>query len=93
MCVSVVKSGLISNQKSKVSKISFSQELLKMFNDSESFYYSPTGDLTNSLQRQFSGKHSPMDPLWKKVGSHEYGTQISYTRPFACLHVDCQGIT
>ena len=43
------------------------KELLKMFNDSDSFFYSPTGDLTNTLQRQFSGKYNAEDPLWKRV--------------------------
>ena len=43
------------------------QELLKMFNDSDSFFYSPTGDLTNTLQRQFSGKYDQNEPLWKRV--------------------------
>ena len=43
------------------------QELLKMFNDSDSFFYSPTGDLTNTLQRQFSGKYNTADPLWNRV--------------------------
>lgn len=38
-----------------------------MFNDSDSFFYSPTGDLTNTLQRQFSGKYNAEDPLWKRV--------------------------
>ena len=38
-----------------------------MFNDSDSFFYSPTGDLTNTLQRQFSGKYDTNDPLWKRV--------------------------
>ena len=38
-----------------------------MFNDSDSFFYSPTGDLTNTLQRQFSGKYNIADPLWKRV--------------------------
>lgn len=38
-----------------------------MFNDSDSFFYSPTGDLTNTLQRQFSGKYDAADPLWKRV--------------------------
>ena len=38
-----------------------------MFNDSDSFFYSPTGDLTNTLQRQFSGKYDTADPLWKRV--------------------------
>lgn len=43
------------------------QELQKMFNDSDSFFYSPTGDLTNTLQRQFSGKYNTADPLWTRV--------------------------
>ena len=43
------------------------QELLKMFNDSDSFFYSPTGDLTNTLQRQFSGKYDQNEPLWRRV--------------------------
>ena len=38
-----------------------------MFNDSDSFFYSPTGDLTNTLQRQFSGKYDTNEPLWKRV--------------------------
>lgn len=44
----------------------FVEELMKMFNDSDSFFYSPTGDLTNTLQRQFSGKYNVEDPLWKR---------------------------
>ena len=35
-----------------------------MFNDSDSFYYSPTGDLTNSIQRQYSLKIEEVAPLW-----------------------------
>ena len=31
------------------------EEFSRMFNDSESFYFSPTGDITNSLQRQTKG--------------------------------------
>lgn len=42
------------------------EELLKMFMDSESFYYSLTYDLTNSVQRQHSGEEAPR-PLWQKV--------------------------
>lgn len=42
------------------------EELLKMFMDSESFYYSLTYDLTNSVQRQSTGE-SDGRPLWKKV--------------------------
>uniref|UniRef100_A0AC11E543 Inositol polyphosphate-5-phosphatase F n=1 Tax=Ovis aries TaxID=9940 RepID=A0AC11E543_SHEEP len=41
------------------------EELLKMFMDSESFYYSLTYDLTNSVQRQSSGEDPR--PLWQKV--------------------------
>ncbi|XP_043331225.1 phosphatidylinositide phosphatase SAC2 isoform X1 [Cervus canadensis] len=42
------------------------EELLKMFMDSESFYYSLTYDLTNSVQRQNAGEKDPR-PLWQKV--------------------------
>ncbi|XP_027977624.1 phosphatidylinositide phosphatase SAC2 isoform X2 [Eumetopias jubatus] len=42
------------------------EELLKMFMDSESFYYSLTYDLTNSVQRQSAGEKGPR-PLWQKV--------------------------
>ncbi|XP_057591291.1 phosphatidylinositide phosphatase SAC2 isoform X2 [Hippopotamus amphibius kiboko] len=42
------------------------EELLKMFMDSESFYYSLTYDLTNSVQRQSAGESDPR-PLWQKV--------------------------
>lgn len=44
----------------------FVEELLKMFNDSDLFYYSPTGDLTNSLQRQCSGKYNHDEQLWMR---------------------------
>ena len=30
----------------------FDKEIMKMFTDCESFYYCPTGDLTNSIQQQ-----------------------------------------
>nr|XP_044636669.1 phosphatidylinositide phosphatase SAC2 [Equus asinus] len=42
------------------------EELLKMFMDSESFYYSLTYDLTNSVQRQSAGERD-LRPLWQKV--------------------------
>ncbi|XP_034519250.1 phosphatidylinositide phosphatase SAC2 isoform X2 [Ailuropoda melanoleuca] len=42
------------------------EELLKMFMDSESFYYSLTYDLTNSVQRQSAGEKD-FRPLWQKV--------------------------
>lgn len=42
------------------------EELLKMFMDAESFYYSLTYDLTNSVQRQSTGESDPR-PLWQKV--------------------------
>lgn len=32
------------------------EEVVKMYNDTDAFYFSPTGDLTNTLQRQFSSK-------------------------------------
>lgn len=41
-------------------------ELYKIFMDSDSFYYSLTYDLTNTVQRQGAlGKSD--QPLWKKV--------------------------
>ncbi|KAL8187262.1 UNVERIFIED_CONTAM: Phosphatidylinositide phosphatase SAC2 [Gekko kuhli] len=42
------------------------QELLKMFMDSDSFYYCLTYDLTNSVQRQSACEKANL-PLWKKV--------------------------
>nr|XP_056705917.1 phosphatidylinositide phosphatase SAC2 [Euleptes europaea] len=42
------------------------EELLKMFMDSDSFYYCSTYDLTNSVQRQSACEKANL-PLWKKV--------------------------
>jgi len=42
-------------------------ELYKIFMDSDSFYYSMTYDLTNSVQRQGGSDKSDL-PLWKQVG-------------------------
>ncbi|XP_061766803.1 phosphatidylinositide phosphatase SAC2 isoform X3 [Nerophis ophidion] len=41
-------------------------ELYKIFEDSDSFYYSSTYDLTNSVQRQ-GDLHGSNVPLWKQV--------------------------
>ncbi|KAF7710370.1 phosphatidylinositide phosphatase SAC2 [Silurus meridionalis] len=41
-------------------------ELNKIFMDSDSFYYSPTYDLTNTVQRQGTLEKSDL-PLWKRV--------------------------
>uniref|UniRef100_A0A8C8VMM1 Inositol polyphosphate-5-phosphatase F n=1 Tax=Pelusios castaneus TaxID=367368 RepID=A0A8C8VMM1_9SAUR len=41
------------------------EELFKMFMDSDSFYYSLTYDLTNSVQRQSSCEKTNL-PLWRK---------------------------
>uniref|UniRef100_A0A7N9B1F8 Inositol polyphosphate-5-phosphatase F n=1 Tax=Mastacembelus armatus TaxID=205130 RepID=A0A7N9B1F8_9TELE len=41
-------------------------ELYKIFMDSDSFYYSMTYDLTNSVQRQGDSEKSSL-PLWKQV--------------------------
>lgn len=41
-----------------------------MFTDTDSFYYSQTGDLTNSVQRQFAQSKDPEFkglPLWKRI--------------------------
>ncbi|XP_076043894.1 phosphatidylinositide phosphatase spermathreecae isoform X2 [Oratosquilla oratoria] len=42
-------------------------ELSKMFNESNSFYFSFEGDLTNSLQRQSSETYNLDLPLWKRA--------------------------
>ncbi|XP_063163310.1 phosphatidylinositide phosphatase SAC2 [Candoia aspera] len=42
------------------------EELFKMFMDADSFYYSLTYDLTNSVQRQSACEKANL-PLWKKV--------------------------
>nr|KAF6322379.1 inositol polyphosphate-5-phosphatase F [Pipistrellus kuhlii] len=47
------------------------EELLKMFMDSESFYYSLTYDLTNSVQRQSAAGRDPR-PLWQKSPDVDY---------------------
>lgn len=41
-------------------------DLYKIFMDSDSFYYSMTYDLTNSVQRQGDSEKSSL-PLWKQV--------------------------
>ncbi|CAG5125736.1 unnamed protein product, partial [Candidula unifasciata] len=43
------------------------EELLKMYNDSDFFYYSDDFDLTNSLQRQNSATYDKTLPLWKRT--------------------------
>ncbi|CAM1296239.1 INPP5F (predicted) [Pycnogonum litorale] len=51
-------------------------ELIKMFQETDSFYYSVTGDLTNSIQRQYLQRNRDKDtnksvrkyiPLWKRI--------------------------
>lgn len=44
------------------------EELFKMFMDSDSFYYSLSYDLTNSVQRQSSCEKTNL-PLWRKVSA------------------------
>ncbi|XP_076831597.1 phosphatidylinositide phosphatase SAC2 isoform X3 [Brachyhypopomus gauderio] len=41
-------------------------ELYKIFMDSDSFYYSPTYDLTNTVQRQGTSDKSDL-PLWRQA--------------------------
>ncbi|KAK3770036.1 hypothetical protein RRG08_043196 [Elysia crispata] len=43
------------------------EELLKMFNDSEFFYYSENFDLTTSLQRQHSPEYEQDAALWRRA--------------------------
>lgn len=43
------------------------EELLKLFNESNSFYYSHTLDLTNTIQRQYTCDIETVEPLWKRA--------------------------
>ncbi|XP_063433783.1 phosphatidylinositide phosphatase SAC2-like [Mytilus trossulus] len=43
------------------------EELVKMFNESDSFYFSETFDLTNSIHKQYSSSYSPKTFLWERV--------------------------
>ncbi|KFP18173.1 Phosphatidylinositide phosphatase SAC2, partial [Egretta garzetta] len=54
-----------SKEKEKLEK-RLLEELFKMFMDSDSFYYSLTYDLTNSVQRQSVCEKTNL-PLWQKV--------------------------
>ncbi|XP_061220187.1 phosphatidylinositide phosphatase SAC2 [Neopsephotus bourkii] len=54
-----------SKEKEKLEK-RLLEELFKMFMDSDSFYYSLTYDLTNSVQRQSTCEKINL-PLWQKV--------------------------
>ncbi|XP_054168890.1 phosphatidylinositide phosphatase SAC2-like [Oppia nitens] len=62
-------------------------ELYKMFTETESFYYSLTGDLTNSLQRQYKQKQTETKakdsddlqtspPLWKRVDNRFFWNKV-----------------
>lgn len=42
-------------------------ELSKMFNDSDSFYFSAEADLTSSLQRQSLPSYDRSLPLWRRA--------------------------
>lgn len=43
------------------------EELVKMFNESDSFYFSETFDLTNSIQKQYSVNYDHKKFLWQRV--------------------------
>ncbi|XP_031570403.1 phosphatidylinositide phosphatase SAC2-like, partial [Actinia tenebrosa] len=43
------------------------EETYKMFNDADSFIYSPTGDITNTLQKQHGDYYDSSLPLWKRA--------------------------
>ena len=46
---------------------SFFQELIKMHNESDAFFYSNTYDLTNSIQQQYAKSYEHDQPLWKRA--------------------------
>ena len=43
------------------------QEVIKMYNDSDAFYYSTTYDLTSSVQHQYSKSYGGNQPIWKRA--------------------------
>lgn len=45
-------------------------ELSKMFNDSDSFYFSSEADLTSSLQRQSLPSYDKSLPLWRRANDN-----------------------
>lgn len=45
-------------------------ELMKMFNDSDSFYYSREADLTSSLQRQSDPSYGASLPIWCRANDN-----------------------
>src|SRR5687768_14623778 len=47
-----------------------------MFNETDSYYYSLTGDLTNSLQRQQKQDNSNAIPLWKRVDDRFFWNKV-----------------
>ncbi|XP_062520840.1 phosphatidylinositide phosphatase SAC2-like [Corticium candelabrum] len=54
------------NKQEKIEK-RLEEELHRMFTGSESFYFSFTADLTNSMQRQMLSSHDKLKPLWKQA--------------------------
>lgn len=56
-------------------------ELYKIFMDSDSFYYSMTYDLTNTVQRQGDTEKSNL-PQWKQVSGYYYtqSTKVAFTK-------------
>ena len=64
------------------------QELYKMFNETDSFYYSLTADLTNSLQRQQKQQISNKNiPLWKRVDDRFFWNKVMLEPLMECHNV------
>ncbi|XP_064631309.1 phosphatidylinositide phosphatase SAC2-like isoform X2 [Lineus longissimus] len=51
------------------------EEIYKMFHDLDSYYYSRTGDLTNTTQRQHSPQYDASLPLWKRADKRFFWNQ------------------
>lgn len=56
----------VNKEREKIEK-RLEEELQRMFNGSESFFFSSTADLTNSLQQQASDAYDKMKPLWQRA--------------------------
>uniref|UniRef100_UPI00358E7CFE phosphatidylinositide phosphatase SAC2 isoform X1 n=1 Tax=Myxine glutinosa TaxID=7769 RepID=UPI00358E7CFE len=73
--VPIKKKGLREGQGKERLERRLLEELLKMFTDSNSFYFSPTYDITNTVQRQRPGKDTDQ-PIWKKADDRFFWNKV-----------------
>ena len=52
------------------------QEIYKMFHELDSFYYSPSGDLTHCTQRRHLAKYNTRRPLWRRADDRFFWNKL-----------------